>query len=144
VTRILAVIRRIFLAGIVSLIVSIFIIGRDIESVIQTALALNSIQSFFCLFFSASLVLYFLFVVFSVIFIRHHGQFAVAHKEQAWFVSFFRCIGSDLVSPFKNIGHFFTTRGNRTDVDSKNIFTRRFVFMLVLLLIFVIGILSLG
>ena len=139
-TRIFAVSRRIFLAGLASLIVLLFIANRDMNELIQAAKELTSLRNGFSLYFVVSPIVYLIMVIVSVIYIRKNGQFAAFQQTQAWITSFIRCIGSDLLSPFKLQVNFLTTRGKKTASGSKSVFTRRFLLSWVLILLCAIGV----
>lgn len=138
-TRFLAVTRRLFLGGTVALLLAIFLFNVGLSSLIQYALNPDSIKSAFSIFFLLSPILFILFTLISVTYIRKNGQFAAVHQEQAWIVTFFRCLGSDLISPFKNIGRFFMALFNR-DAEGRGILIGRFFELLLLIGICAVGI----
>ena len=134
-TRFLAIIRRIFGWGTVFLFLGIFIFGMNIASK-------GSLQGFFAAFFALSPILYFIFTIISVAYIRKHGQFAGIHQEQSPITSFFRCLGHDLAAPFKNIGGFFSALFNKNAVGRKTLIGR-FIEMVVMIVICAFGVLIL-
>ena len=109
---------------------------------LQLALAHNSIQGYFSIYFLLSPLLFLIFTIISVIYIRHHGQFAAVHQSQSPVTSFFRCWGHDIVSPFKNIKDFFMALFSKT-VMGKGILIGRFIELVVLVLLCIVGIGSL-
>ncbi len=137
-TRFLAVIRRLFLAGTISLLLTIFLLGVKFSDMMSLAMAHNSAQGFFSIFFLLSPVLFLLFTIISVIYIRHHGQFAAVHQSQSPVTSFFRCLGSDLMSPFKNIGGFFGALFNKNAMG-RGILIFRFVELVIIVLLCLAG-----
>lgn len=138
-TRFLAVVRRLFWAGTVSLILALTLFGIKFETMWQLALAHNSAKSWFCIFFLASPILFLLLTIISVIYIRHHGQFAAAHQSHSPVTSFFRCWSHDIVSPFKNIKNFFGALFNKNAIG-RGILIGRFFELVVIVLLCVIGI----
>lgn len=137
-TRFLAVARRLFLGGIVSLLLSIFVLGISGKNLLNSAMAHNSVAGFFSIFFLVSPIVYLIMVLISVAYIRKHGQFAEVHQQQSPVTSFFRCLGSDLASPFKCIGNFFAALFNKNALG-REIMIRRFIGMVVLILVCLVG-----
>ncbi len=137
--RFLAIIRRIFLGGVVSLLCCIFLLGIERNSLVGKAMSPNNFAGVFSLFFVLSPLLYLLFVIISVAYIRKYGQFAVSHQAQSPIVSFFRCIGHDLVSPFVNLKNFFYALFKKNEVIGCGVIIRRFIGMVVLALLFIAG-----
>lgn len=134
-TRFLAIVRRIFGWGTVFLFLGIFLVGINIASK-------GRLQGFFAAFFALSPILYFVFTIISVAYIRKHGQFAEIHQEQSPITSFFRCLGHDLVAPFKNIGGFFSAIFNK-NATGRGILIARFIEMIVMIVICAFGVLLL-
>lgn len=141
-TRFLAVVRRLFWAGTISLILALTLFGIKFEDMWQFALAHNTAKGWFSIFFLLSPVLFLVFTIVSVIYIRHHGQFAAVHQSQSPITSFFRCWGHDIVSPFKNIGHFFKAIFSK-NVMGRGIFVGRFIELIIIVLICMAGVGSL-
>lgn len=141
-TRFLAVIRRLFLGGTVSLLLCLFLFKIDFSRMIELAKAHNSTPGYFSIFFLASPVLFLLFTILSVVYIRHHGQFAAFHQEQSPVTSFFRCLGHDIISPFKNIYNFLGAVFNKNAMG-RGILVFRFIELVVLIVICVVGVRSL-
>ena len=131
-TRFLAIIRRIFGWGTVSLILGFLIFG------IKLSFA-SSAQTFFTLFFVFSPILFIVFTIISVAYIRKNGQFAAIHQEQAPTTSFFRCLGHDLWAPFKNIGGLFVGIFNK-NAQGRGLLVLRFFEMLAIQLICLYGV----
>lgn len=141
-TRFLAIIRRFFWGGTVSLILCLALFGVNFNNMLQLAMSHNSIQGYFSIYFLLSPILFLLFTIISVIYIRHHGQFAAVHQSQSPITSFFRCWGHDIVSPFKNIKGFFMALFSK-NVMGKGILIGRFIELVVLVLFCIAGISSL-
>lgn len=133
-TRFLAVVRRLFLAGTISLLLAIFLFGVKFSDMIAWAKAVSDMKSYFSIFFLASPILFLLFTIISVIYIRHHGQFAAVHQAQSPVTSFFRCLGHDLVSPFKNIKGFFGALFNKNAMGRGILIFRFFELVIIVLL----------
>ncbi len=131
-TRFLAIIRRIFGWGTVFLIIGI--------SALNMSLSFSSgLQLFFSLFFALSPILFFVFTLISVAYIRKNGQFAEFHQEQSSGTSFFRCLGHDLLAPFKNIGGLFIGIFNKNAMG-RGILIGRFFEMLLIQIICLVGV----
>ena len=141
-TRFLAIIRRFFLGGIVSLVLCLCLFGIKFTKMVELTKAHNSIAGYSSLFFLLSPIFFLLFTIISVIYIRMNGQFAAFHQTQSPMVSFFRCLGHDLRSPFKNIFQFFCALFNKNAIG-RGILIIRFFELLVLVLLCFIGIRSL-
>ena len=137
--RFLAITRRFFLGGIISLIVSLFL-GVDILEVLLNFIPINNFVSLFKVYLIFSPVLYILFVLISVVYIRHFGQFYEIHREKTYFQNIAQCFGSDLCSPFKNIFGFFGALFNKNAMG-KGILIFRFIELLLLITFCVIGVL---
>lgn len=131
-TRFLAIIRRIFGWGTVSLILGLFLFG------IKFSFA-SSEKMFFTLFFILSPILFIVFTIISVAYIRKYGQFAEVHQEQASATSFFRCLGHDLWAPFKNIGGLFAGIFNK-NAQGRGLLILRFFEMVAIQFICLVGI----
>lgn len=106
-TFFLAQIRRFFLTGIVALIALLLWGGKSIGGIVDIGFAANGIVSYFYLLVIASPIMFLISTILSVVYIRKKGQFAAIHQTQSPIVSFFRCLGHDLISPFKNVINFF-------------------------------------
>lgn len=138
-TFLLAQIRRFFLAGIIALSVVVLWVGKSLGSIIDIGLAFNGIESYFYALVVLSPIAFLLFTIISVVYIRNKGQFAAVHKSQSPFVSFFRCLGHDLISPFKNVAQFFAVIFKRTPaLDPEEIIEQankkiigRFIWMVI-------------
>lgn len=141
-TRVLAVIRRLFLGGTISLLLSLFLFGISWKTMYELAISHNSFAGYFSIFFIVAPVVYLIFVLISVAYIRKHGQFAAVHQSQSKATSFFRCIGSDLASPFKNIKNFVVSLFSK-EVTGKSVIIGRFFEMVLLILACMAGIGSL-
>lgn len=139
-TAFLARSRRLFLAGFISLII-IIALGENFA-------AGNSIQTFYYFYFGLSPIIYLVLTLLSALLIRHFGQFAAVHKQHNYFHTFFRAIGSDLVSPFKNLKGFITALvGKYPEVmpddmikKSKGVSIRRFIWTIFVLALCAVGI----
>lgn len=131
-TRFLAIIRRIFGWGTIFLILGFLIFG------IKLSFA-SSAQTFFTLFFVLSPILFIVFTIISVAYVRKYGQFAASHQDQAPATSFFRCLGHDLWAPFKNIGGLFAGIFNK-NAQGRGLLILRFFEMLVIQLICLFGV----
>lgn len=137
-TRFLAIIRRIFWGGTISLILCA-LLEIDFSKMLTIALKHNTVQGYISMYFLLSPVLFLLFTIFSVIYIRQHGQLAAVHQSQSPITSFFRCFGHDLAAPFKNIGYFFMALFSK-NVIGRGILILRFIEMVVLTLLCLAGI----
>jgi hypothetical protein len=78
--------------------------------------------------------MFLIFTIISVIYIRHNGQFAAIHQQQLPVTSFFRCLGHDLVSSFKNIGGFFSALFNKNVMGRGTLIFRFFVLVVIVVL----------
>ena len=141
-TRFLAVLRRLFLAGTISLMLSLFLFGVKFQDMLTFVKVHNSAQGVFSIFFLASPIMFLLFTIISVIYIRHNGQFATVHQQQSPVTSFFKCFGHDLVSPFKNIVGFFSALFKK-NVVGRGILILRFFELVVIVALCFAGIWSL-
>lgn len=141
-TRFLAIVRRIFWGGTISLLLCIFLFNTGFKTMLNLAIEHNSLQGIFSIFFLLSPILFLLFTIISVAYIRKNGQFAAVHQSQSPVTSFFRCWGHDIIAPFKNIGNFFPTLFNKNAMG-RGILIGRFIEMLVLIAVCAIGILLL-
>ncbi len=139
-TQFLAVIRRFFLGGMVSLIVCFFV--ADLRSMIGFAINPNSIQSIFSIFFLTSPILFVLSTIISAAYIRKYGQFALAHQEKPFISTVFLCVGHDIVFPFKNTIGFFGAIFNKNALGRKKLIAR-FVGTVLLIISCVVGVLLL-
>lgn len=137
-TRFLAVVRRFFWAGTISLILALTIFGIKFDAMWQLALTHNSVKGWFILFFLLSPILFLILTIVSVIYIRHHGQFADVHRSQSPITSFFRCWGHDIVSPFKNIKNFFGALFDKNAMG-REILIGRFIELVVIVLLCIVG-----
>ena len=137
-TRVLAVLRRILLAGTVSLVFSFIVLGVSGKRMIDLANSHNNIAGIFSLFFLSAPLVYLIMTLLSAIYIRKFGQFAAVHQTQSPVTTFFRCVGSDLVSPFKCIKNFFFAIFSK-NVMGKDVIIRRFVGMVILILVCIVG-----
>ncbi|XCB29622.1 hypothetical protein RQN30_10615 [Arcanobacterium hippocoleae] len=88
-TRVLSVLRRFFLGGFVSLLLSLFLFGIGGKTMLDLAMAHNSMAGIFSIFFLVSPILYLILVLISVAHIRKNGQFAAVHQAQSPVTSFF-------------------------------------------------------
>lgn len=138
-TRFLAIVRRIFWGGTISLLLCVFLFGVAFSSMLELALAHESINGFFAIYFLVSPVLFLICTLISVAYIRHHGQLAAFHQMQLPIKSFFRCWGSDIAAPFKNIGYFFIALFNKNTIG-RGVLIGRFMEMLILIVICAVGI----
>ena len=113
--RLLAVIRRVLMAGTVSLIIGIFIAEKNPNTILQIVLTRDSysVLNIFCIYLVVAPILYVVFNIISCAYIRHNGQFAEVHKSEPFIVNVFRAIWSDLTSPLRNIDSFLTALTNR-------------------------------
>lgn len=140
-TAFLARTRRPFLAGIVSLI-ALIAMGKDLTNQ-------NTIQTVYYYFFGLSPIIYPIYGIISAFLIRHFGQFKEVHKRHNFFYTFFKQLGSDIISPLKNVWNFFTSLfgkpSNEIPVEiihkSKSIFLRRLIWTVFVIMFCVIGVL---
>lgn len=137
--RTLAVLRRAFLGGVVSLILCLLLLNIKGEYMLNIAVAHNSIPGVFSIYFLVSPIIYLLLTLISVAYIRKNGQFAAIHQSQSPITTFFKCVGSDLASPFKNLKNFFVSLFSK-NVSGREIIIRRFIGMIILIVVCVIGI----
>ena len=140
--RFLAIVRRIFWGGTVSLLLCLFLCRVSFVSMIKMALSHGDIRWIFSVFFTLSPVLFLSFTIISTAYIRHYGQFAAIHREQSPIVSFFRCWWHDLISPFKNVGNFVKALFNK-GVIGREIIIVRFIELVILIAVCVTGVLLL-
>jgi len=99
-TRFLAGVRRLFLSGIVSLLIALIGMRISFPDLMQLAKVPQSIEGIFSLFLVLSPVLYILFMLISSIYFRHFGQSAEVHKQKVFLYSILAAVGSDLLFPF--------------------------------------------
>lgn len=137
-TRFLAIIRRIFWAGTISLILILTLLDVNINQIMAFAIEHNSAQDYFSIFFLLSPPLFFLLTVISSAYIRHNGQFAAFHQTQSPVTTFFRCWGHDIIAPFKNIGNFFRALFGK-NVIGRGILIFRFIEMIILIFVCLVG-----
>lgn len=143
----LAQIRRIFLAGCVTLAIAVFM---DISPsiLLNSTVAGHGFSRYFSIYILISPILFVLFTVVSTIYIRRCGQFAEVHKKRPFIVSLLQSVGHDLISPFKNIGGMLKAMfGKWPDVlpdDMKRSMKRhakfRFLFMTLVIIVCFVGI----
>ncbi len=120
----------------------LFLLGVGFQKMLDLALAHNTVQGNFSIFFLLSSVLFLVFTLISVAYIRKHDQFAAVHQEQSPVTSFLRCWGHDIIAPFKNIGNFFGALFHK-DAMGRGILIGRFIEMLILIAVCVVGMLLL-
>ena len=137
--RSIAILRRLFLGGVLALIVCLLLIGFDINRLKETAIGHDFVQMIFAWFFLLAPVFYIFSVLFSTFLIRTKGQFAVLHKQSAFFVTFFKCVKSDLISPIKNVKLFFGQFSGDFVIGRSTIIIR-FVELLFLVALCTLGI----
>ena len=92
-----------------------------------------NIQFIYCFFFLLSPILYFVFTIISVSYFSKHGQFEDDYKKHSRVAYFFRCMGTDLVAPFKTIKEFVEALVDNTDLE-RSMHIRRFIAMMILIL----------
>ena len=137
--RFLAIVRRIFWGGTISLLLCLFLLNMSFSGILEVAHNYESANGIFAIYFLASPVLYLIFVLISVVYIRRNGQFAAFHRTQSPVTTFFRCWGSDIAAPFKNIGKFFMALFSK-NVMGRGILIGRFIEMIILILVCLAGI----
>ncbi len=140
--RFLAILRRLFLGGTISLLVVMIAFGKKFPELFDLAKAHEGVPGYFSIFILGSPILFLLFTVFSVIYIRHSGQFAAYQQQKAWMATFFQCLGSDLSSPFKNIRNFFCALFSKNAMG-RGVLIVRFIELVVLVVGCVFGVRSL-
>lgn len=138
-TRFLAIVRRILWGGTISLLLCIFLFDVSFSSIMGVAHNYTSANGVFAIFFIASPIMYLIFTLISVVCIRRNGQFAAFHQTQSPVTTFFRCWGSDIAAPFKNIGKFFMALFSK-NVIGRGILIGRFIEMIILILVCLAGI----
>ena len=111
--RFLAVLRRSMLIGVVTLIVSIFVIKLDYVELVEKAWPLNSLTAGVLLYISISPIAYLLSVIVSAACVRAFGQSAEFQKSKPFIYTCFGAIKSDLTSPFRCIIGFFQALFNK-------------------------------
>ena len=136
--RTLAILRRLFLAGSVSLLIIIFIIGSNIHDLLNLNSS-NIIKISFSLYFILSPILYLVITIISIIYLRHHGQFALYWQSMLPIVNFFGLLRSDITSPFINIKNSFLAFFSK-NVIGRHILIIRFFELLFLIVICIVGI----
>ena len=141
-TQFLAIIRRIFWLGIISLLVCLFLLGISFQKMLDLALVHDSVQGFWAIYFLISPILFFLFTVISVAYIRKYGQFASTHQEHSPVLTFFQCFCHDIFFPFKNTWQFLGALFNK-DTMGRGIIIGRFIGTVVLIIVCAVGILLL-
>ena len=139
--RFLAIIRRFFLGCTVSLLIALFALKVDFNYMLDCAIAHSGFIGFFSIVFLLSPIAYLFVTVISVAYIRSNGQFAAFHSTQAPVVSFFRCLGHDLISPFKCLIGFLGALFSKKALGRGTLIAR-FAEMLLLILFCVWGIRS--
>ncbi|SCY57749.1 hypothetical protein SAMN02910371_02849 [Butyrivibrio sp. INlla14] len=88
-TRFLAVIRRLFLAGLVSLCLILLLLRVSFSSLIADAITHSNVREWYSVFFLAAPILYLVVLIISVSYVRKHGQFAAVHASKPYFSSVF-------------------------------------------------------
>ena len=137
-TRVLAVIRRLFLGGVVALLCAGLLPSIGFTTVLNNALNHSTFSEWYCVFLILSPLFYILFTIISVFYIRSHGQFAMVHKKKSFITLFFKALGSDCASPFKNIKNFFLA------LFSKNVYGRGRIIGRFFELLFIVAFLITG
>ena len=138
-TRFLAIIRRAFWGGTISLLLCVFLFDVPFSNIFMLAQNYKTESGIFALFFLLSPILFLIFTILSSIYIRHHGQFAEIHKTQSPITTFFRCWWADIIAPFKNIGRFFMALFSK-NVIGRGILIGRFIELIILVLACLVGI----
>lgn len=137
-TRFLTIIRRIFWAGTISLILILTLLDVNLNQIIAFAIEHNNIQDYFSIFFLMSPLLFVLFTVISSAYIRRNGQLAAFHQTQSPVTTFFRCWGHDIIAPFKNIGNFFRALFGK-NIIGRGVLIFRFIGMIILIFVCLVG-----
>ncbi len=140
-TRFLAITRRLFLGCTVSLLIALFVLKVGFNFMLDCALAHSGFIGFFSIIFLLSPIAYLVVTVISVAYIRSNGQFAAFHGTQAPIVSFFICLGHDLISPFKCLIGFLRALFSKKALGRGTLIAR-FAEMLLLILFCTWGILK--
>ena len=134
--RFLAIVRRIFGWGTIFFLLGLFLCG------IKLSADTGSIKGFYSGFFVFSPILYLLFAIISVAYVRKKGQFAAVFQEHSPVENFFKCLGTDLAAPFKNIGGFFGALFNKNAMG-RGLLIGRFIEMIGIILFCGLGVLML-
>ena len=117
--RFLALIRRIFIGGIVSLLIALLAMKIGILELAQAAKNPAGLKGAFSLFFLISPVCYLIMNLISSIIIRNHVKFAAVHQQKIFMYTVLLALGSDLVFPFKNIAGLFKGDPDTVSDDGK-------------------------
>jgi len=131
--RVLAIVRRFFGWGSISFLIFFFFMELKEKPVI------GIIQSLYYLYFVLSPILYLLFAIISVIYFRKSGQFAPVFQEHSPVANFFKCLSTDLIAPFKNIGGFIGALINKESMG-RGLLIARFIEMIIVIFFCGIGI----
>ncbi|MBQ6362313.1 MAG: hypothetical protein IJJ25_14345 [Lachnospiraceae bacterium] len=109
--RFLEIIRRIFIGGIVSLLIALIGLRTGIPELALAAKNPAVLKGAFSLFFLISPACYFILILISCVIIRQHVKYAAVHQQKIFMYTVLLVLGSDLVFPFKNIAGLFA--GNK-------------------------------
>lgn len=132
-SRVLDVIRGLFLAGTVSMIIYLLYPGSDVMFLVMLA-KMNWVfyLTFFSVFFLISPILYIILVLASVAYFRWNEQVAITYQAQSVFSDIIECINKDIVSPFKCVRGFEDALAGE-NVSERGILVRRFIGLLLLI-----------
>lgn len=131
-TRILAVLRRLFLGGVVSLVIC-YLKGYNLSNMIVSAQNHNTFEGYFSLYFLMSPFIFAILTLISIFYIRARGQFSFYHQEQSFLVTSLRCIFHDFTSPFRNIMNLIGAIFNHNALG-RGIIVFRFIEMVILVI----------
>ena len=141
-TRMLAVLRRTFLGGAVSLLIC-YLKGYNLSNLMNLAQTHNSLNGYLSLYFLVSPVIYAILALISILYIRARGQFWAYHQTQSFLVTALRCTFHDITSPFRNIMNLMGAIFSQ-NVVGRGIIVFRFIELVILGIICLGGIHQLG
>ena len=141
-TRILAVLRRSFLGGAVSLLIC-YLRGYNLSNLMNLAQTHNSLNGYLSLYFLVSPVIYVILALISILYIRARGQLRAFYQTQPFLVTGLQCVFHDITSPFRNIMNLMGAIFSQNALG-RGIIVFRFIELVILGIICLGGIHLLG
>lgn len=138
-TRILAMTRRFFMVGTIAMILLVMALQDPIAAFVSSIKSHSQVSDFVTIFIFLCPLLFIVFTLFSVSYIRSNGDFSAIHESQPWIVSLFRCLLHDIASPFKT-PFLLIWCAIKRDEDSRNEYLKRLLCGIITIVLFVIAI----
>ncbi|MBR3164931.1 MAG: hypothetical protein IKF16_01995 [Lachnospiraceae bacterium] len=129
--RFLEIIRRIFIGGIVSLLIVLIGLGTGVPELVLAAKNPAVLKGAFSLFFLISPACYFILLLISCVIIRQHVKYAAVHQQKIFMYTVLLVLGGDLAFPFKNIAGLFQGNKDRSSEEARAKGKRRAVIRTV-------------